>query len=69
MDQKLDMEQAEECKPQDKKVVNVILSNFVPKTEDGGAMWEILAKAMEFEKIIAIEVDHCPQSYACLLIS
>jgi ribonuclease BN (tRNA processing enzyme) len=24
---------------------------------------------MDIEKIIAVEVDHCPQSYACLLYS
>ena len=29
----------------------------------------MLKTEMSFEKIIAVEVDHCPQSYACLIVS
>ena len=30
-------------------------------------MFKELGKKMGIEKMLAIEVDHCPQSYACLL--
>ena len=29
----------------------------------------MLKAELSFEKIIAVEVDHCPQSYACLIVS
>jgi len=32
-------------------------------------MWATIKKHMGIEKIIAVEVNHCPQSYACLLYS
>ena len=28
-----------------------------------------MAKDLEFEKILSIETDHCPQAFGCLLIS
>ena len=31
-------------------------------------MTAVLKQAMGIEKVIAVEVDHCPQSYACLLV-
>ena len=30
-------------------------------------MTEVLKKQMNINKILAVEVDHCPQSYACLI--
>ena len=32
-------------------------------------MWDLLKIEMSIEKVIAVEVDHCPQCFACLLIS
>ena len=32
-------------------------------------MEEVLRVEMSYERMIAVEVDHCPQSYACLLMS
>ena len=29
----------------------------------------MLASEMEFERILSIETDHCPQSFGCLLTS
>ena len=31
-------------------------------------MWQVCREALGIEKIIAVEVDHCPQSYGCLLV-
>ena len=32
-------------------------------------MYSVLASELEFEKILAIETDHCPQSFGCLVTS
>ena len=32
-------------------------------------MTEVLQMTMKIDQMIAVEVDHCPQSYACLLIA
>ena len=66
---KLDMELADVCEPKDEATINKILAKFTPKTPAGAEMWEVLRNEMSIEKIIAVEVDHCPQSYACLLVS
>ena len=57
------------CEPRDEATINQVLAEFTPKTEAGAEMWEVLRKEMSFEKVVAVEVDHCPQSYACLLMS
>ena len=63
------MELVESCDPKDEKEIDKILKNFKPKTADGVEMTEVLASELGIDKIVAVEVDHCPQSYACLLIS
>lgn len=35
---------------------------------DSEEMTQVLKETMGIEKVIAVEVDHCPQSYACLLV-
>ena len=47
----------------------MVVEDYVPETDAGKEMYEVLEKEMSFEKIIAVEVDHCPQSYACLIQS
>ena len=32
-------------------------------------MFDVLKKHMSIDKVIAVEVDHCPQSHGCLLVS
>lgn len=32
-------------------------------------MWGYVQQTMGVSKIIAVEVNHCPQSYACLLLT
>ena len=39
-----------------------------PKTVEGQEFYEV-CKEVGLSKIIAVEVDHCPQSYACLLLT
>ena len=45
-----------------------VMDDFVPETEAGKEMYDMLKAELSFEKIIAVEVDHCPQSYACLIV-
>lgn len=44
------------------------LAAFAPKTPDTEALYLECREALGLEKIIAVEVDHCPQSYGCLLV-
>ena len=30
-------------------------------------MWKTLKETMDIDRVVAVEVDHCPQSYACLV--
>ena len=48
------------CESKDEATINDILSDFTPKTEAGVEMWEVLRTEMAFEKVVAVEVDHCP---------
>jgi len=32
-------------------------------------MFSVIKETMGLSKIIAVEVDHCPQSYGCLLLT
>jgi len=66
---KLDMELVETCEPKDEATVNQIIKTFQSKTEVGLEMWDVLRTELGYEKVISVEVDHCPQSYACLLVS
>ena len=48
------------CLPLEIEDVNKKLKNFVPTTNAVKEMWEVLNTSMSFEKIVAVEVDHCP---------
>ena len=54
------MELAETCEPKDEQTINKILAEFKPKTEVGEEMWEVMRTEMSIEKVVAVEVDHCP---------
>ena len=64
-----DREHADFCEPLDIKEVTEKIEKFAPRSNEIAEMWTILREEMDFEKVIAVEVDHCPQSYACLLVS
>jgi len=32
-------------------------------------LYQVLRDCMGIDKLLAIEVDHCPQSYGCLIVS
>ena len=63
------MEVELECLPKDKAQIEQLMADFQPKTQSGCEMWEVLKSELDIDKLIAVEVDHCPQSYACLLLS
>ena len=65
-----DREHSDFCEPLDITEMTQKIDSFVPKGRDDIAeMWTVLQEDMDFEKVIAVEVDHCPQSYGCLLVN
>ena len=63
------MEVVEECKAKEKSEIDSLVNQFKPKTKEGCDMWKVLSSEFEIDKVIAVEVDHCQQAYACLLKS
>jgi len=59
----------DKCMPKDKAEMKATCEKFVPETEAGQEMWKVLSESMDIDRLIAVEVDHCPQSYACLVES
>lgn len=55
----------DKCEPKD---TAKIIEEFSPENLSVKAMWEAIAE-VGLKKIIAVEVDHCPQSYGCLLLT
>jgi len=55
------------CKRQPYQTIVARINNFEPEVAQ--EMWSLLRDKMSINKILAVEVDHCPQSYACLLHS
>lgn len=55
----------EYCEDADKSEV---IKNFDPLCEKSREMAKVVKEVYGLDKIIAVEVDHCPQSYACLLV-
>jgi ribonuclease Z len=41
----------------------------VPKSAIAAEMYEMMLKEYGIQRLLAIEVNHCPQSYACLIES
>jgi ribonuclease BN (tRNA processing enzyme) len=54
-------------KPQTKEEIQAKIDNFEPLCALSQEMRAMLRQKMNIDQILAIEVDHCPQSYACLL--
>ena len=44
------------------------IKDFEPKCEKSKEMAKLLQMLLNI-KIVAVEVDHCPQSYGCLIYS
>ena len=55
-----DREHADVCEEKDAKTIKKTLKKFVPQTEAGKEMWKVLKSEMSYEKMVAVEVDHCP---------
>ena len=55
-----DMPVADECLPKEKKEVEGLITKFKPKTKEGCEMWEVLSSELDIDRVIAVEVDHCP---------
>ena len=55
-----DREHADFCEPKDAATIAKQLEAFVPQTNAGREMQEVLRVEMAFERVIAVEVDHCP---------
>ena len=45
-----------------------IIDEFNPENVHVQNLWKLVNETMNLKKIIAVEVDHCPQSYGCLLV-
>lgn len=58
-----------ECKPISKEESDKKIEEFVPQDEAALEMYASLKQAMNLDQVIAVEVDHCPQSYACMLVA
>ena len=58
-----------ECSMISKEDADKKIDEFTPVNSIALEMYECVQKLMGLSKIIAVEVDHCPQSYACLLVS
>ena len=49
--------------------VNNRIEAMEPKSKQGIEMYQMLSEVMGVKKMCAIEVDHCTESYGCLIVS
>jgi hypothetical protein len=52
----------------EKKDTSKLIEEFNPSDPSVQEMWKTIEQ-VGLKKIIAVEVDHCPQSYGCLLVT
>jgi ribonuclease Z len=57
------------CEPMPHEDMDNRIKQFVPKSDKGKELYKMLKEECGVDKVIAVEVDHCPQSYACLIDS
>ena len=58
-----------ECEEVPEEDMRERIDKFEPVCEKAKEMWQVLQKDMKIDKLIAVEVDHCFQSYGCLLVA
>ena len=49
--------------------VNSLIDAHLPKTPEALEMLEFMQRKMKLKSVLAIETDHCVESYGCLIIS
>ena len=47
-------------KPRKKEDTDQIIGDFQPEDFDIKSMYEVIKETMGLEKVISVEVDHCP---------
>jgi ribonuclease Z len=52
-----------------KREVDDRINRFNPEQKEIQDMYKLVSETMGVKKIVAVEVDHCPQSYGCLIIT
>lgn len=57
------------CEPVPLEEINRRIKQFEPKTERAHELLDMLKQECGIDRMLAVEVDHCPQSYACLIES
>ena len=60
---------SERCDALDAETVAKRIKEFKPKSKVAEELYKVLAKDYGLSKLLAVEVNHCPQSYACLIES
>jgi hypothetical protein len=59
----------DKCPPISYDEVNLRVEAMEPQSQQGIEMTQMLRDLMGVKKICAIEVDHCTESYGCLIVS
>ena len=59
VDPEYDRPHADVCHPKDSETMKKEIDKYTPKTDAGKELYEVLEEEMSFEKMIAVEVDHC----------
>jgi hypothetical protein len=55
------------CEVLSAEEVKTRIHNFVPNFEETKEMYKVLKNEVGIDYLLAIEVDHCPYSFACLI--
>ena len=54
-----DRPHADICEPKDSEMMKKEIDEYQPQSDAVKELYEVLEKEMSFEKIIAVETDHC----------
>lgn len=57
------------CPERNLDEINHMIEKHVPKTGEAKEMLEFLSKQLNVKHLLAVEADHCIESYACLIDS
>lgn len=57
------------CDPLSVEEVQKRIQEFTPPSEESKEMLQVLRDECGIDHLLAVEVDHCPQSYGCLIES
>ena len=59
----------ERCPVKGKDKIEEILTKFEPRCDKSKEMTSMVREKMGINLIASVEVDHCPQSYSCLIVT